>query len=66
MVADEFKLNEPNVTITGINVSIKKKVYSVDKTSAKEYTIKKSYIYCLCIILIIKIPVQKYTICLIN
>lgn len=46
MVADEFKLNEPNVTVTGINVSIKKKVYSADKTSAIEYTIRKSYIYC--------------------
>lgn len=60
MVADEFKLNEPNVTVTGINVSIKKKVYSVDKTKAKEYTIRKSYIYCLYIILIIKIPKKYY------
>lgn len=59
MVADEFKLNESNVTFTRINVSIKKKVYSVDKTSAKEYTIRESYIYCLCIILIIKIPVKN-------
>lgn len=66
MVADEFKLNEPNVTVTAINVSIKKKIYSADKTSWKEYTIRKSYIYCLCIILINKIPVNKYTIRLFN